>query len=455
MIILACVRYYKSCFLYKLPIMCNNSKYMDDQQNNVTSEKPTDTTGVDGRPLQKNTSFLGIGLAVLFASATFFSGLQMGSGLQLQASLGSFFGTRIQADNSVNLDEFWRVWSLLEQRFVSSTTTEPVSDTERVQGAISGLVKSYGDPYTVYLPPQDASFFEDEIAGNFSGVGMEVGMRDDIVTVISPLPGTPAERAGLLSGDVLIRIDGKTTEGMGTDEAVRLIRGEQGTEVVFTVFRKGDEEFREIKVIRDTITIPTSKIEIRDEVFIISLYSFNALAESEMQNALRSFVKSGKKKLLLDLRGNPGGYLESAVSIASYFLPVGKVVVRENFGNGADEQLYRSSGKVLGSSAPQRLAVLVDGGSASASEILAGALAEHGVATLIGSKTFGKGSVQELIDLGDGSSLKVTIAKWLTPNGNSISGNGITPNIVIERTQEDRVAKNDPQMDAAIKFLME
>ena len=172
-----------------------------------------------------------------------------------------------------------------------------------------------------------------------------------------------------------------------------------------------------------------------------------------MQSALRNFVKSGKSKLVLDLRGNPGGYLESSVSIASYFLPLGKVIVRENFGEGSPEHLYRSSGKELGKSAPKKMVVLVDGGSASASEILAGALREHNVATLIGGTTFGKGSVQELIDLGDGSSVKVTIARWLTPNGNSISNGGLAPDIEVIRTQEDRTNNTDPQLEAAIEFL--
>ena len=204
---------------------------------------------------------------------------------------------------------------------------------------------------------------------------------------------------------------------------------------------------------RDTIVIPTSKTEERDGVFIIALYSFNALADAEMQTALRAFVRSGKDKLIIDLRGNPGGYLESAVNIASYFLPLGKVVVRESFGGDAEEQLYRSSGKELGKSAPKKLVVLVDGGSASASEILAGALKEHNVATLIGETTFGKGSVQELVELGDGSSVKVTIARWLTPDGNSISDGGLAPNIEVKRTPEDREADRDPQLEAAIEYL--
>ncbi len=403
--------------------------------------------------VQPKRSLLGIGLAMLLAVATFFSGLHIGSDMRLEASLGTLFSPETQADTTVDLTEFWNVWNILEQKFVSGTTTTELSSEEKIRGAISGLVDSYGDPYTVFLPPEEASVFAEEISGNFSGVGMEVGIRDDIVTVIAPLPESPAEKAGILTGDAVIKIDEVSTEGMSTDEAVRRIRGEKGTEVHLTIYRDGETEFREFTIVRDTIVIPTSKVEERDGVFIIALYSFNALAEAEMQNALRAFVRSGSEKLILDLRGNPGGYLESAVGIASYFLPLGKVVVRENFGEGLSEELYRSSGRELGSSAPKKMVVLINGGSASASEILAGALKEHGVATLIGETTFGKGSVQELIELADGSSLKITIARWLTPNGNSISDGGLAPDIEILVTEEDREAERDPQLEEAIRFL--
>lgn len=402
---------------------------------------------------KKQQPLLGIGLAVLLATATFFSGLHIGNDTRLDANIFSIFSRETQADDSINLTEFWHVWNLLEKKFVTSSTSTPLTNEDKIRGAIEGLVRTYGDPYTVYFPPADAAMFEADISGNFSGVGMEVGMRDDVITVISPLPGSPAEKAGILAGDVLVRINDQSTEGIGVDEAVSKIRGEKGTEVHFSVYRKGETEFIDITVVRDTIVIPTSKTEVRDDVFIITLYSFNALSEMEMQKALRDYVKSGKRKLILDLRGNPGGYLQSAVAIASYFLPAGKPVVRESFGIDQDEQVYRSSGKELGSSAPKKLVVLVDGGSASASEILAGALQEHGVATLIGAQTFGKGSVQELVNLEDGSSLKVTVARWLTPNGVSISEGGLTPDMVVERTIEDRKAEKDPQLDSALEFL--
>lgn len=400
----------------------------------------------------RTRSFLGIGLAVLLATATFFSGLHIGTDTKLEANLFSFFSRETQADDSVDMSEFWHVWNLLEEKFVVSSTTA-LSNEEKIEGAIAGLVKAYGDPYTIYLPPEDAAAFEEDISGNFSGVGMEVGIRENMLTVIAPLPESPAEKAGILAGDAILRIDGESTEDMSVDEAVRRIRGERGTEVTLTLFREGEAEYRDLTIVRDTITIPTAKTETRGDVFIITLYSFNAIAEGEMQNSLRAFIRSGKEKLVLDLRGNPGGYLESAVYIGSYFLPLGKTIVRESFGDGTNEEVYRSLGREIRQFTPDNFVILVDGGSASASEILAGALKEHGVATIIGEKTFGKGSVQELVELDRGSSLKVTVARWLTPQGLSISEGGLTPDIEVPRTAGDREAGKDPQLERALEFL--
>lgn len=413
------------------------------------------TTSED-ESVKKQTSvpFFGIGLAILFAAGAFFSGVEIGARHPSEASLGSDFFTKAEEKNT-DLTQFWKVWSLLNQEFVAASTTKPITDKEKIDGAISGLVASFGDPYTMYFPPADAEIFEGDISGNFGGVGMEVGMRDNVVTVIAPLPDSPAKAAGVLSGDAIIKIDGETTEGMGVDEAVKKIRGEKGTDVSFTLVRKDAKDWIDVKITRDTINIPTIKTERKDGVFIIALYNFSAVSEQKMTEALRDFIKSGDKKLVLDLRGNPGGYLQSAVEIASFFLPAGKTIVRENYGGDREEDVYRSTGRDLHDIRDFKMAVLIDGGSASASEILAGALGEHGIAKLIGAQSFGKGSVQKLISLDDGSSLKVTIARWFTPNGVSISKNGLTPDIPIEFTIEDRDANKDPQLDAALKYLNE
>lgn len=399
--------------------------------------------------------FLGIGLALLFASAAFFSGISIGNGMaggvSNKANLFSFLSDKSEAEE-VDLSEFWRVWHLMEEKFVHSSSTKGISDEDRVYGAISGMVASFGDPYTTFLPPEESNQFNEDISGNFGGVGMEVGMRNSLITVVAPLPDTPAEEAGIVAGDVILEIDGMSTEGLNIDEAVKRIRGEVGTEVVLTVYREGEFEFKEITITRGNITIPTIDTEIVDGVFIIRLYNFNAISEMKMQEALRQYVQSGADRLVLDLRGNPGGFLQSAVAIGSYFLPTGKVIVREHFGGDTEEQVYRSQGKVIDDFDPDSFVVLIDGSSASASEILAGALKEHGVATAIGATTFGKGSVQELVSVND-ASLKVTVARWLTPEGHSISENGLDPNITIERTPQQVVAGEDPQQEAALLWL--
>lgn len=391
----------------------------------------------------------GIALALVLATAAFFSGVHLGQDARLEANVYSLFAAD-PYEESVNLSQFWAVWKLLDENFVSATTTS-LSEEARVEGAIMGLVDAYDDPYTVYLPPEDSAIFAEEISGNFEGVGMEVGERDGVLTVIAPLPNTPAERAGIRSGDLIVRIDGESTDGLSIDAAVKKIRGEKGTTVTLTVLRNGAEGVLEIGVVRDTISMPTIDTEVRGDVFIVSLYNFSAIAEQKMQDALRAYVQSGTHELILDLRGNPGGYLQSAVNISSYFLPTGKVVVREDFGEGKDERVYRSSGRLLGQYAPREMVVLVDGGSASASEIVAGALQEHGVATLIGTQTFGKGSVQELVSLSGDASLKVTVARWLTPEGNSISDGGLTPNVVVEYAETED--GSDPQLEAALEYL--
>ena len=417
-----------------------------------------DTTRVaeekDVQKRQGGKTVLAVALALVLATGAFFSGLHLGGqssgGI---GSLGTLLASDVQPDPNADLREFWRVWDLLDEKFAMASGTDLLSPEAKVAGAIEGLVRAYGDPYTTYFPPKEAEAFNEDISGNFSGVGMEVGMRDGILTIIAPLQGTPAEKAGLLAGDKLISINGSSTEGMAVDEAVSHIRGEEGTVVTLSIFRAGMTEPKEYKVTRAQIEVPTVKTEKRGDIFIISLYSFNALAEMKMQQALRDYVSSGATKLVLDLRGNPGGYLQGAVSIASYFMPAGKVVLRESFGDEREEEIYRSRGATLKQFAPIEMVVLIDGGSASASEILAGALQEQGYATLVGAPSFGKGSVQELVNLPSGSSLKVTIARWLTPNGRSISNGGLTPDIAVERTVADREASRDPQLDAAIQVL--
>lgn len=362
-------------------------------------------------------------------------------------------------DQSVDLVPFWKAWNALEENYVSTHASSTLpSDKERLYGAISGLASSYGDPYTVFLPPVEAKIFTENISGSFAGVGMEIGIKDSVLTVIAPLKGTPAERAGIKAGDQIATIDGKSTDGLSIDKAVSKIRGTAGTTVSFTLIRSGKP--LDIKVVRDTIQVPETDdgIDEASGVYHIALYEFTANSASHFSQALERFKASGSKKLVVDLRGNPGGYLDVAVDIASHFLKIGMTVVTEDFGGKEPDQVHTSLGydDVL---AGTKIVVLIDGGSASASEILAGALQDAGVATIIGTKSFGKGSVQTLLDLDEGA-LKITVARWVTPNGHWIMDNGIAPDIeaaYIAPQSDDAQAKDkaDSQMLRAIRFLTE
>ncbi len=355
--------------------------------------------------------------------------------------------------SSVNLKPFWDAWKILDNKFVPTVKASKVIDNqEKVWGAIKGLASQYGDPYTVFMPPEDSKMFESDISGNFEGVGMEIGMKDNQMVVVSPLKGTPAYNAGVKAGDFILSIDDVKTDSMAVDNAVKLIRGKANTQVSIKFAREGKTEPFVIKITRGIINVPTLETEKKGDIFVIKLYNFYAPASNAFRGALRDFIESGTHKLILDLRGNPGGYLESAVDMSSFFLPVGKVIVSESFGGKASDVIYRSKGYDIFNDT-LRMVILVDGGSASASEILAGALKEQGVAKLVGTKTFGKGSVQELIKLTPDTSLKVTIAKWLTPKGNSISEGGLTPDYEVKFTAKDLTDKKDSQMEKAVEVV--
>lgn len=345
---------------------------------------------------------------------------------------------------------YWKAWSALNDKAIANAST---TIDNKIWGSIEGLASSYGDPYTVFFPPQESKLFQENIAGNFGGVGMEIGVKGGQLTVVSPLKDSPASKAGVKAGDAIVAINGTSTADMNTDQAVSYIRGPVGTSVKITFRPTGSTKTVDRTIVREVINIPTIDTEKKNGgIFVIKLYSFTAQASELFRGALRDFVLSGDHKLILDLRGNPGGYLESAWDIASYFLPMGKVIVTEDFGQNQQAQIFRSKGyNVFNSSL--RMEILADAGSASAAEILAGALQEQGVAKLIGVKTFGKGSVQELVPITDETSLKITIARWLTPQGHNLSHDGLNPDYNVPITDADAAAGKDPQMDKAVELL--
>ncbi len=394
----------------------------------------------------------------LVAVVAFGAGLSMGAGGSVAAVVTHLplLGDGLDAtpDQSVDLADFWKAWNALQANYVitHASSTLP-SAKDRVYGAISGLASSYGDPYTVFFPPTEAKAFADNISGSFAGVGMEIDIKNNVLTVIAPLKGTPAQAAGIKAGDQIAAINGKTTEGLSIDAAVSAIRGPVGTTVDLTLIRDGKP--LDIKVTRATIQVPETDdgLDAKTGVYHIALYEFTSNSASLFDQAFARFKASGSKKLIIDLRGNPGGYLDAAVDVASHFLPKGATVVTEDFG-GKEPNIVHTSLGYDDAPAGTKIAVLIDGGSASASEILAGALQDNHAATLIGTQSFGKGSVQTLIPL-DGGSLKVTVARWVTPDGHWIMGNGITPDIVVAYAPKGatEAPKIDPQMARAVEFL--
>ena len=397
----------------------------------------------------------GVSFAVV-AAVAFFIGIAVG-GLGNASTVAAripLIGDGLDAtpDATVDFTDFWKAYNALKQDYVITHASSTLPTTkDKLYGAIQGLAASYGDPYTVFFPPTEAKAFSDTISGSFAGVGMEIDVKNGVLTVVAPLKGTPAEAAGIKTGDVIIAIDGATTEGMSTDSAVQKIRGPKGTPVTFTIVR--DKKPLEIKVVRDTIQVPETddSYDAKTGVYKIALYQFTANSADLFDQAFTRFKKSGAKKLIVDLRGNPGGYLDAAVDIASHFLPKGTTIVTEDFGGKQQNDTHTSLG-YMDLPKGTKVVVLVDGGSASASEILAGSLQDNHAAEIIGAQSFGKGSVQQLINIGDGA-LKVTVARWITPAGHWIMGNGITPDIKVPYTQADADAKKDPQMARAVQFL--
>lgn len=397
------------------------------------------------------TTFAIIGILVAFGG-----GMLAQKNIDAGGMLANTYSSHVikTQTGEIDVDALVKAYDILNDKFIPTTPSSTIpTEDEKIYGAIAGLAATYGDPYTVFFPPEEAKQFEEEVRGDFSGIGLEIGIKNNTITAVSPLKNTPAEKAGIKPGDAILKIDDISTQGMPVEEAINHIRGPKGTTVVLTI-KNSTGATHEVSIKRDTINIPIIDTKLRDDgVFVISLYSFSANSADLFRKALREFVKSGSDKLILDLRNNPGGYLESAVDIASWFLPAGKTVVIEDDGSEEPQNIMRSRGYDIFND-NLKMVILINEGSASASEILAGALHEHGIAKLIGEKSFGKGSVQVLLPITSDTSLKVTIARWLTPNGVSISKNGLEPDIKVKFTKEDFKNKYDRQLETAAQTLI-
>lgn len=320
-----------------------------------------------------------------------------------------------------------------------------------LEGARKGLVAAGGDPYTVYMTAAEGKALSDDLSGKLSGIGAEIGIKNNVLTVVAPISGAPAEKAGIRPQDLIAKIDGEDTTGLTVDKAVSKIRGKAGTTVKLTVLHTGAPETTEITVTRADLTIPSVKWSLKDgNVAYIKVSTFGTDTTTLINQAATELKGQGATKAILDLRNDGGGYLDAGVAVASQFLTEGKTVVSERT-NGKTVDTMNSQG--TGQLAGLPLVVLINGGSASASEIVAGALHDNGAAKLVGEKSFGKGSVQEIKKLGNGDQLKVTVAHWYTPKGVNINKEGIKPDVEVKLTNEDYNASRDPQLDKALELL--
>jgi len=384
---------------------------------------------------------------ILLCSCLFFSGFLVG-----KSSLSSILNSMIEGETlytKADFGIFWHVWDVVKQKYKDA---DKLDDQKMIYGSVSGLVDSLGDPYSEFLVPDVSKRFLEDIKGTFEGIGAEIGInKNNKLTIIAPLEGTPAQRSGLKSGDEIIQIDEKMTVDMTLEEAVSLIRGEKGSKVKLTIFRVNSIKEQEINIIRDIIKVPVVSMSIlNDDIAHIKLFNFTENSPQEFGEISQKILQSPAKKIILDLRGNPGGYLDAAVDIAGWFLDTGNVVVIEDQGK-LGQKKYVANGSSVFKSWP--IVVLIDKGSASASEILAGALKDNLKTKLVGVNSFGKGSVQEMINLEKGASLKITVANWLTPTGISISKAGLKPDIEIEADSNNISEKKDIQLEKAVSIL--
>ena len=346
----------------------------------------------------------------------------------------------------VDFRMFWQVWNILKESYYR----QPVSETKLFYGALAGMVDSLDDPYTVFFTPTRADEFDEELEGRFEGIGAEIGIKHDVLTIIAPLPNSPAEKAGLHSGDLVLAIDGEDTTGIYIEDAVMKIRGEAGTDVVLTIYREGDEATQDISITRGKIDMVSVRTTIReDNIAYVEIFSFAEDTVDLFDEGVDEILDANVDGIILDLRGNSGGYLEAAVYVASRW--TGKQVVTIEKDSKSEESNYYGQGKASLENIPT--VVLINQGTASGSEIVAGALGDYDMAETVGMPSFGKGSVQQMEKLKDGSAVKITVAEWLTPNGTSFNEAGLVPDYEIEMAGDDYNEDRDPQLDKALELL--
>lgn len=360
----------------------------------------------------------------------------------------------VPPDKNVDMSLFWQVWDLMTKKYYDKSKLVP---SQMVYGAIEGMVASAGDPYTTFLPPVQNKIVNDNLSGSFSGVGIEIGYKNGQLAVIAPLPGTPAEKAGVKAGDYIIKItdaaenvDVDATE-MSTNTAVTYIRGVEGTKVTLTLLREGSSNPIVVELTREKIDVPSVILTWEgadSNIARIKISEFGAETKSEWDKAVTEIItKKGIAGVIIDLRNNPGGYMQAAIDLASDFVPTGTTVVIQQNGDGTKQE-YKST--TLPRLENYKTVVLINGGSASASEILSGALRDDRGIKLVGDKSFGKGTIQEPLDITGGSGVHITTAKWLTPNGTWVHDTGLTPDVSVSNPDN---ATEDAQLNAALDLF--
>jgi carboxyl-terminal processing protease len=386
--------------------------------------------------------------------------LLLGSGVWLGWTAGRKVPETIQVQGVANINgasttdadfsTFWQAWQLINDNYLRNPST---TDEEKVQGAINGLVNSLGDPYSEYFTPSANQEFQQDITGDFGGIGAELGTdpSGDIV-IIAPLKGTPAATAGLKPEDIIETINGSSTEGMTVDEVVDLIRGNPGTQVTLGILRSGWKAPQDFTITRQDITVPDVTLTMKGDIADIELDEFTQDSDQAFYTALTQALNQNAKGIVLDLRDDPGGYLEVAVDIAGYFLKPGALIVKE-IGRTVPEQDYHATGD--GSLDNFPMVILINNGSASAAEILSGALNDDRNIPLVGERSFGKGTVQELEPLSDGSAIKLTVAHWVLPSGRILDYDGLQPNYAVPITDAQVAAGQDPQLAEAMTVLQD
>ncbi len=415
---------------------------------------PTESESFPSTPSRGSRRFIIAGVIIGMVGFAFYAGYQKGqfslvmTETPVSPDQASFQNTTVGQDATIDFSLFWKVYNILREKYVER---ESLDAKKLFYGAIDGMLAATGDPYTTFFDPEENKDFKEELEQSFDGIGAEMQIKDGVLTVVAPLENSPAQRAGILAGDKILKIDGASTENLGLSEAVDKIRGPRGTEVQLSIFHPEEEMLREISVRRDVIVVKSVILEIQDGIATIKITRFGDDTTDEFERAAAEIQRQGVRGILLDVRNNPGGFLDGAVDLAGYFLPVDTVVVIEE-----DATKKRHTLKTRGRNQFGKIPIVVvlNQGSASASEILAAALREQREdVVLVGEKSFGKGSVQELIPTSSTTSVKITVAHWLTPDGHQINTRGIEPDQVVKFTRADFEAKRDPQLDQARALL--